>query len=94
MTIEVEKLSTEGLIMIYVFCPSYLNQPEYELGQAVRRELELRGALTIVGKTQDAWDLDADTREELAEVFIVHHMLETFRDLTSPVKEEDEEQVS
>ena len=51
--------------------------------------LASRGVLEIKGETQDVWDLPEDTREELAEVFVVHHMAESFHNITKPDEEEE-----
>jgi hypothetical protein len=89
---DLGRLSLEGLTLLYLFSVSYVGEPEAELVAIARNELARRGVLEIVNDTQDIWDLDEETREELAEVFSVHHLLESFQKITAPDSDDDAEE--
>jgi hypothetical protein len=82
-TVVISDLSTEGLVMAYIFIPNYLREPEGGIVAAARAELVKRGVITdIVGTRYVDWNLDEDVREELAEVWIVDRMPQVFRSMT------------
>jgi hypothetical protein len=85
MTTDLKRWSLQGLAMIYIFTPPFPGTPEYALSGAVRKELVRRGALKIIGDTQDIWQLDENVQKELNEVACA--MVEMFR---QHVKKEEE----
>ena len=80
--INIRKLSVEALVMAFVFMPNYFNHPDGGLVSAARGELIRRG---VIMETEDGmieWDLDDETKKELADIFAVDNMLGMFRAIT------------
>ncbi len=80
-SVDITKLSTEGLAMLFIFLPNYFHEPEGGIVSAARNELLRRGVIEVKDSSV-MWNLDEDTREELAEVFVVDRMLHTFKYVT------------
>lgn len=76
--IELSKLTTESLVMMFNFIPKYCGEDcEHLLVAGVKEEL-LRRSVIKVHPEGTEWRLDQDTREELRDVWEVDEMLERF----------------
>lgn len=81
--IDVGELSTEALVMLFIFFPNYFNHPEGGLVSAARDELARRGAIEI-DEDKIKWLLDEETKVELLDMWTVERMSEGFRSVVKP----------
>jgi len=78
--IDIDKLSTEALVMLFIFLPNYSNHPEGGLVSAARNELARRGVIEIeIEEDNIKWLLDEEIQAELLDIWTVERMQDRFK---------------